>query len=112
MGDPVRTAGYSLSVYDPCHLSGRIVIESMSLFAGYRQLDVRTAFFYGVTGITPAMAMRMTGIGSQYVFATVDANKNYFDGAKTYKVTLPKGIPEANFWSLTLYDNQRLQRQQ
>lgn len=25
---------------------------------------------------------------------------------KTYKVTLPKGIPEANFWSLTLYDNQ------
>ena len=24
---------------------------------------------------------------------------------KTYKVTLPKGIPDANFWSLTLYDN-------
>src|SRR5690349_19105198 len=26
--------------------------------------------------------------------------------APAYKVTLPKGIPEANFWSLTLYDNQ------
>ena len=52
------------------------------------------------------MAMRVTGIGSQYLFATFDADKNYFDGAKTYKVTLPKGIPEANFWSLTLYDNQ------
>ena len=52
------------------------------------------------------MAMRVTGIGSQYLFATLDADKNYFDGAKTYKVTLPKGIPEANFWSLTLYDNQ------
>ncbi len=25
--------------------------------------------------------------------------------SKTYKVTLPKGIPEANFWSFTLYDN-------
>jgi hypothetical protein len=25
--------------------------------------------------------------------------------AKTYKVTLPKGIPQANFWSLTAYDN-------
>jgi hypothetical protein len=36
----------------------------------------------------------------------VDADKNYFDGAKTYKVTLPKDIPEANFWSITLYDNQ------
>jgi hypothetical protein len=26
---------------------------------GYRQLDARTAFFYHVTGITPAMAMRL-----------------------------------------------------
>src|SRR4029077_3115393 len=32
LGDPVRTAGCSLSVYNPCHLSGPIVIESMSLF--------------------------------------------------------------------------------
>ena len=73
---------------------------------GYRTLDARTAFFYGVTGITPAMSMRLPGIGSQYLFTTLDADKQYFDGAKTYKVTLPKGIPEANFWSFTLYDNQ------
>jgi len=73
---------------------------------GYRTLDARTNFFYGITGITPGMAMRLTGIGSQYLLATMDANKQYFDGAKTYKVTLPKGIPEANFWSLTLYDTQ------
>ena len=73
---------------------------------GYRTLDGRTLFFYGVTGITPAMAMRMTAIGSQYLLAMVDVDKNYFDGSKTYKVTLPKGIPEANFWSFTLYDNQ------
>jgi hypothetical protein len=72
---------------------------------GYRTLDARTYFFYGVTGITPAMAMRLPGIGSQYLFAYVDANKQPFDGAKTYKVTLPKGIPQANFWSFTLYDN-------
>jgi hypothetical protein len=73
---------------------------------GYRMLDARTSFFYGVTGITPAMAMRLTGIGSQYLWTMVDANKQPFDGAKTYKVTLPQGIPEANFWSFTLYDNQ------
>jgi hypothetical protein len=72
---------------------------------GYRTLDARTSFFYGVTGITPGMAMRLPGIGSQYLFATVDANKQYFDGGKTYKVTLPKGIPAVNFWSFTLYDN-------
>jgi hypothetical protein len=73
---------------------------------GYRTLNARTAFFYGATGITPAMSMRLTGIGSQYLFATLDANKKYFDGSKTYKVTLPSDIPEAKFWSLTLYDNQ------
>ena len=72
---------------------------------GYRTMDARSNFFYGITGITPAMAMRLPGIGSQYLFALADANKNYFDGAKTYKVTLSKGIPEANFWSFTLYDN-------
>jgi hypothetical protein len=63
-------------------------------------------FFYGVTGITPAMSMRLTEMGSQYLLATLDANKQYFDGGKTYKVTLPKGIPQGKFWSLTLYDNQ------
>lgn len=73
---------------------------------GYRQLDARAWFFYGVTGITPGMAMRVPGIGSQYLLASVDANKQYFDGGKTYKVTLPKDIPEANFWSFTLYDTQ------
>jgi hypothetical protein len=72
---------------------------------GFRTMDARTNFFYGVTGITPAMAMRLPGMGSQYLLAMTDAEKNHFDGAKTYKVTLPKGIPAANFWSLTIYDN-------
>jgi hypothetical protein len=72
---------------------------------GYRTLDARTNFFYGITGITPGMAMRLPGLGSQYLFAAVDSNKQYFDGGKTYKCTLPKGIPEANFWSFTVYDN-------
>ncbi|WP_285671220.1 DUF1254 domain-containing protein [Paralimibaculum aggregatum] len=74
--------------------------------SGYKQNDARTSFFYNATGITPAMAMRLTGVGSQYLFATKDANGKFFDGAATYKVTLPKGIPAAAFWSLTLYDNQ------
>ena len=71
---------------------------------GYRQLNARRAFFYGVTGITPAMAMRLPGIGSTYLWTMVDAQGNYFDGSKTYKVTLPKGIPAEKFWSFTVYD--------
>jgi len=73
---------------------------------GYKQNDARTSFFYNATGITPAMAMRLTGVGSQYLFGTKDANGDWFDGAKTYKVTLPKDIPAEAFWSFTLYDNQ------
>jgi hypothetical protein len=73
---------------------------------GYRLLDARTSVFYGGFGTAPAVAMRASGIGSQYLIATLDANKEYFDGAKTYQVTLPKDIPARSFWSLTLYDNQ------
>lgn len=73
---------------------------------GYRQLDARSAFFYGITGITPAMAMRLPGVGSQYLLAMEDAGRQFFDGGRTYRLTLPKGIPFHNFWSLTVYDNQ------
>ena len=43
---------------------------------GARKHDLRTLFFYGYTGITPAMAMRLTGIGSQYLVAFMDSNKD------------------------------------
>jgi hypothetical protein len=73
---------------------------------GARTLNARTAFFYYATGISPAMIMRLPGLGSQYLMAFQDADKRDFDGAKTYKVTLPPNIPAAKFWSLTVYDNQ------
>jgi hypothetical protein len=99
--NPLFVSGYEFETPIPM-----ITREGAKPFppTGYRQLDARRWYFYGVTGITPAMAMRLTGIGSQYIFAMLDADKNYLDGAKTYKVTLPKGIPEENFWSFTVYD--------
>ena len=71
-----------------------------------RLLGARTSFFYLATGITPAMCMRMTNLGSQYVGAFLDAEGQPCDGANTYRVSLPPDIPAALFWSLTLYDNQ------
>ncbi len=73
---------------------------------GARRLNARCSFFYTATGITPAMCMRLEGIGSQYLIANVDRNGEPFDGSKTYKVVLPKGIPAARFWSFTVCDNQ------
>jgi hypothetical protein len=73
---------------------------------GARTLDSKTAFYYAYTLDSPGMIMRLPRVGSQYLMGFVDADKNYLDGGKTYKVTLPKGIPAAAFWSFTLYDNQ------
>ena len=73
---------------------------------GARTLNSKTAFYYAYTLDSPGMIMRLPKVGSQYLIGFVDADKNYFDGGKTYKVTLPKDIPAAAFWSLILYDNQ------
>ena len=73
---------------------------------GARTLDSRAAFYYGYTLDSPGMIMRIPGVGSQYLMGFLDADGKPFDGAKTYRVTLPKGIPAAAFWSFTVYDNQ------
>lgn len=73
---------------------------------GARTLDSRTAFYYGYTLDSPGMIMRIPGVGSQYLMSFLEPDGTPFDGAKTYKVTLPKDIPAEAFWSFTLYDNQ------
>ena len=73
---------------------------------GARTLDSRTAFYYAYTLDSPGMIMRIPGVGSQYLMGFLDADGNPFDGARTYKVTLPPNIPAGKFWSLTLYDSQ------
>lgn len=73
---------------------------------GARTLDSRTAFYYAYTMDSPGMIMRIPDVGSQYLMGFLDADKNPFDGGKTYQCTLPKGIPARAFWSFTLYDNQ------
>ena len=73
---------------------------------GARNLDARTSFYYGYTGVTPAMAVTHPGAGSDYAIAFRDAQKNAFDGSKTYKLHLPPNVPINNFWAVTIYDTQ------
>ena len=76
------------------------------LLDGERLLDSRIYMHFYATGITPAMAVKNVGKGSQYAIAYLDKDGNPLDGSKTYKINLPKDVPANDFWSFTLYDNQ------
>jgi hypothetical protein len=73
---------------------------------GGRALDARTLFFYSATVNTPAMALEIPGVGSNYAFATEDNAGDFLDGNKSYKVTLPANAPAKDFWSVVVYDPQ------
>ena len=73
---------------------------------GGRNLDARTRFFYMATVNTPAMAMKMVGLGSQYALLTVDSNGDVLDGAQNYRMQIPANVPAKDFWSIVVYDPQ------
>ncbi|TAJ14335.1 DUF1254 domain-containing protein [Marinilabiliaceae bacterium JC017] len=66
-------------------------------------LDARTLFHYEAIVITPAMARKMVGVGSQYLCCYRDAEADFLMGDNNYKLHLPSGIPAKDFWSVTVY---------
>jgi hypothetical protein len=102
--NPLFEGGYSFTTPPPeIGEKGEIIPYE---YTAARRLAARSSFFYFATGATPAMCMRLTGIGSQYLMNNVDANGDPLDGGKTYKVTFPKDIPAERFWSVTVYNMQ------
>ena len=73
---------------------------------GGRNLDARTLFFYVATVNTPAMALRMPGVGSQYAITGQDGTGNRLDGGREYRLTIPPEVPAKDFWSVVVYDPQ------
>jgi hypothetical protein len=73
---------------------------------GTMQLEAAVLYYFNAGGVTPAMAKTGVGVGSDYAGAYLDANKQPFDGSKTYKLHLPSNVPVNNFWAVTIYDTQ------
>ena len=71
---------------------------------GAPQIDARNNVYYMAAGNSPAMMAKNIGQGSQYLWTYRDADGNFLDGAKTYRLHILPNIPANNFWSVVVYD--------
>ena len=72
----------------------------------HTQLDERTSWFYEAVGVSVGMMGRAVGVGQVYLEAAKDSRGEWLDGGKTYRLMVPKDVPVAQFWSVTVYDNE------
>jgi hypothetical protein len=70
----------------------------------FNYIDSRTGFFTYAYSASPGMAASMENVGAKYPAAFTDSEGNFLNGGQNYKLHLPKDIPAAIFWSVTVYD--------
>ncbi|MEW9838550.1 DUF1254 domain-containing protein [Mesorhizobium marinum] len=70
----------------------------------YLDLGARSRFFQYAYSSAPAMVMRTTGAGSKYPYTIRDANGDFLEGGKSYKLRLPANPPAGLFWAVTAYN--------
>jgi len=70
----------------------------------HKDLEAREKWFYQAQIASPALFRRDAKAGSLYWLGTRDATDAFFDGRKTYKLTVPMPVPARLFWSVTIYD--------
>ena len=71
---------------------------------GALDVDCRPWFFTNYYSVSPGMLSQIPGKGAFYVIAFTDGDGVPLTGGTSYRLTLPKDVPAANFWSVTLYD--------
>jgi hypothetical protein len=88
----------------PDNPSGALDLAWRRKDGGYLDLDLRIWFFTNYYTISPGMISQTPGKGAKYMIAFTDSDGAPLWGGSNYRVTLPKDIPAANFWSVTLYE--------
>jgi len=71
---------------------------------GHTMLSGLSLMGWFATGSSIAMVTPPPGKGSAYIWTYNDGNGEWLDGARTYELNLPPGVPMANFWSVVIYD--------
>jgi hypothetical protein len=51
------------------------------------------------------MMGKLVGAGQEYLEAQKDSDGEWLDGGKNYVLTIQANAPAAQFWSITVYDN-------
>ena len=72
---------------------------------GILEVDHRAYVYYMALGNSPAMMSRNVGVGSYYLWTYKDADGNFLDGARNYKLHVPANVPAKDFWSVLVYDS-------
>jgi hypothetical protein len=109
-------AGRSLRIYPdrrwinpmadatPENVAGPFDLGWRRVAGGYLDLDARIWFFTNYYSVSPGMLSQTPGRGAKYMIAFVDSQGENLSGGRRYRLRLPRDIPAANFWSVTLYD--------
>ena len=67
------------------------------------ELDERATWFYEAITSSEGMVSPVVGKGQVYMTTKRDKNRDLLRADRTYKLAVPKDVPVAQFWSLTLY---------
>ena len=109
-------AGRSLRIYPdrrwinpmadatPENLGGPFDLGWRRVAGGYLDLDARIWFFTNYYSVSPGMLSQTPGRGAKYMIAFVDDSGANLSGGSSYRLHMPRDIPAANFWSVTLYE--------
>lgn len=80
------------------------VIKAVS--GGYAEPDAYPVDARGVSYTLGFTGIKRIGTAQFYLMANKDHDGNAFDGARTYKLTVPPNAPVKQYWSATAYDRE------